>query len=133
MNYSDDLLKMLSNQALRPQESMLEVANKGQKLYIGIPKESVFQENRVALVPNAVKVLVSVGHEVVVETGAGKRSNFVDKDYSEAGAKIARSFVGPEKYCIIWASTSAAFPPPLPEDASFLRLCSIVWRAIWPP
>jgi alanine dehydrogenase len=89
MNYSDDLLKMLSNQALQPQDSMLEVANKGQKLYIGIPKESVFQENRVALVPNAVKVLVSVGHEVVVETGAGKRSNFVDKDYSEAGAKIA--------------------------------------------
>lgn len=116
MNYSDDLLKMLSNQALRPQESMLEVANKGQKLYIGIPKESVFQENRVALVPNAVKVLVSVGHEVVVETGAGKRSNFVDKDYSEAGAKIA--YDAQEVY---QADLILKVAPPTIEEIEFMK------------
>lgn len=116
MNYSDDLLKMLSNQALQPQESMLEVASKGQRLYIGIPKESVYQENRVALVPNAVKVLASLGHEVVVETGAGKRSNFVDRDYSEAGAKIA--YDAREVY---QADTILKVAPPTLEEIEYMR------------
>ena len=89
MNTSDDLLKSLTQQAMMPQESMLEVGRKKQRLYIGIPKETAFQENRVALVPNSVALLVNLGHEVVVETMAGRRANFVDKDYSEAGAKIA--------------------------------------------
>jgi alanine dehydrogenase len=47
----------------------------------------------VALVPESVALLVSNGHEVVVETNAGKASNFQDHDYSEAGARIV---YGPE-------------------------------------
>jgi alanine dehydrogenase len=76
---------------LMPQEEMLEVAKKRSSLYIGIPKETSFQENRVALVPDAVGLLVANGHDVVVETNAGKAANFHDKDYSDAGAKIAYS------------------------------------------
>ncbi|MBI4931564.1 MAG: alanine dehydrogenase [Bacteroidetes bacterium] len=76
---------------LLPQEEMLEVATRKSSLYIGIPKEISFQENRVALVPDAVAVLVNNGHRVVVETNAGKASNFSDTDYSEAGAHIAHS------------------------------------------
>jgi alanine dehydrogenase len=76
---------------LLPQEEMLEVATRKSSLYIGIPKEISFQENRVALVPDAVSVLVNNGHRVVVETNAGKMSNFQDTEYSEAGAEIARS------------------------------------------
>lgn len=49
------------------------------------------QENRVALVPQAVQLLVNNGHKVVVETGAGKASNFEDNEYSESGADIAYS------------------------------------------
>jgi len=71
------------------QEEMLEVGHKKNSLYIGIPKEIAFQETRVALVPDAVAVLVNNGHRVVVETNAGKKSNFLDTDYSEAGAQIA--------------------------------------------
>lgn len=70
---------------------MLEVATRKSSLYIGIPKEISFQENRVALVPDAVGVLVNNGHRVVVETNAGKASNFSDTDYSEAGAQIAHT------------------------------------------
>lgn len=72
-----------------PQEEMLEVGRKKGKLYIGIPKEISFQENRIALVPDAVTLLVNNGHRVVIETNAGKAANFEDKDYSEAGAEIA--------------------------------------------
>ena len=86
---SKDLLKSLTQQALMPQEEMLEVQRKKGSLYIGIPKETSFQENRVPLVPEAVALLVNNGHKVVVETGAGLNANFQDNDYSEAGAEIA--------------------------------------------
>lgn len=76
---------------LMPQEEMLEIARKKSSLYIGIPKETSFQENRVPLVPDAVGLLVANGHDVVVETNAGKAANFHDKDYSDAGARIAYS------------------------------------------
>jgi alanine dehydrogenase len=73
---------------MQPQESMLEVKNKKNKLYIGIPREISFQENRIALTPLSVALLVNNGHEVILESNAGKAANFLDKDYSEQGAKI---------------------------------------------
>lgn len=72
-----------------PMEETLDIKSKNTRLYIGIPKESSFQENRVALTPEAVSVLVSNGHHVVVEHKAGDGSHFYDTDYSEAGAQIA--------------------------------------------
>jgi alanine dehydrogenase len=73
---------------MQPQESMLEVKNKKNKLYIGIPREVSFQENRIALTPLSVALLVNNGHEVILESNAGKAANFLDKDYSEQGARI---------------------------------------------
>jgi alanine dehydrogenase len=69
-------------------EEKLDVKPKGEALFIGIPRETSFNENRIALTPEAVGVLVANGHEVWVETNAGVGANFSDKDYSEAGAKI---------------------------------------------
>lgn len=69
-------------------EETLDVKPQGAKLLIGIPKEIAFQENRIALTPDAVGVLVGNGHTVMVEQKAGEGSNYPDKDYSEAGAKI---------------------------------------------
>ncbi len=87
---SKEALKALARQAsLQPQEELLEVGKKGKNLQLGIPKETSYQENRVALVPDAVSVLVSNGHEVVIETEAGKNAGYDDRLYSEAGAKIA--------------------------------------------
>ncbi len=74
---------------LMPKESMLEVAQQKNSLFIGIPKETSFQENRIALVPDAVALLTNNGHEVVLEAGAGKAAFFTDAEYSEAGARIA--------------------------------------------
>jgi alanine dehydrogenase len=79
----------IAKQALmQPQESMLEVKNKKHKLYIGIPKEISFQENRIPLTPLSVALLVNNGHEVMLESNAGQAANFSDKDYSEQGAQI---------------------------------------------
>ena len=73
---------------MQPQESMLEVQNKKDKLYIGIPKEISFQENRIPLTPLSVALLINNGHEVMLESNAGLAANFKDKDYSEQGAQI---------------------------------------------
>ena len=59
------------------------------QLLIGIPRENTFQENRIALTPDAISVLVNNGHRVVVEHRAGEGAHFSEKDYSDAGAKIA--------------------------------------------
>jgi alanine dehydrogenase len=73
---------------MQPQESMLEVKSKKNKLYIGIPKEVSFQENRIALTPLSVALLVNNGHDVLLESNAGQAANFSDNNYSEQGAQI---------------------------------------------
>ena len=79
-------------QSLRyTQEQLMPVEQKKGGLYIGIPKETTLQENRVALVPSSVQTLTSRGHRIVIETGAGEQSHFTDHEYSEAGAEIAYS------------------------------------------
>ena len=73
---------------LQPQEALLETRSRKNSLYIGIPKETSFQEKRIPLTPLSVAVLVNNGHEVVIEAGAGAAANFLDHHYSEQGARI---------------------------------------------
>jgi len=90
MNSSKEALRALAKDvSLQPQEEMLEVGRRQKRLQIGIPRETNYQENRVGLVPDSVGVLIANGHEVVVESNAGKNANFEDRAYSEVGAKIA--------------------------------------------
>jgi alanine dehydrogenase len=70
-------------------EETLDIKPKGAKLFIGMPKESSFNENRIALSPESVGVLVANGHRVLIETKAGLGASYTDKDYSEAGAEIS--------------------------------------------
>ncbi len=86
------ILKSLMEQgSLLPKEEMLEIRRKKGSLEIGIPKETHFQENRVALVPESVSLLVANGHRVKIETKSGEGANFTDREYSEAGAEICHS------------------------------------------
>ncbi|MFC2468035.1 MAG: alanine dehydrogenase, partial [Capnocytophaga endodontalis] len=73
---------------LLPQEERLAVSNEQQSLKIGLPKERTFQEKRICLTPDEVAVLVTNGHQILVEAGAGEEAHFPDADYSEAGAEI---------------------------------------------
>jgi alanine dehydrogenase len=56
---------------------------------IGVPKEIKTNENRIALVPAGAESLISAGHSVLIEKGAGIGSGFSDEDYTSVGAKIA--------------------------------------------
>ncbi len=83
-------LSPFTKQQLLPQEETLEIFRRKGNLFIGIPKETAFQEKRVCLTPDSVYALVSNGHRVLIESGAGEGANFSDKDYSEAGAEITK-------------------------------------------
>ncbi len=58
---------------------------------IGIPKENIFEEKRVALAPAGVDALIRAGHTVYIQSGAGEGSNLSDEDYSQTGAVIVYS------------------------------------------
>ena len=77
-----------SKQELLPREEKLEIMIQKSNLFIGIPKEVIFQEKRVCLTPEAVNTLTNNGHRVLMEAGAGLGANYSDKEYSEAGAEI---------------------------------------------
>ncbi len=83
-------LSPFTKQQLLPQEETLEIFKRKGELFIGIPKETAFQEKRVCLTPDAVSALINNGHRVLIESEAGKGANFSDNDYSEAGAEITK-------------------------------------------
>ena len=78
-----------TKEQLMPQPEMLEIKNQKGELFIGLPKETHFEEKRISLSPDAVSALVAHGHRIVIETGAGEGANYSDKEYSDAGAKIS--------------------------------------------
>jgi alanine dehydrogenase len=92
MAEQENPLKSLSEQAvLMPKEQLFAIKNADKRLFIGIPKETSFQENRVGLTPSGVQLLTANGHEVWVEMNAGKSAGYCDHEYSEAGGRIVES------------------------------------------
>ena len=77
-----------SKQDLLPQEEKLEITKHKSELFIGIPKETSYQERRICLTPDAVNALTSNGHKVLIECGAGENASYSDKEYNDAGAEI---------------------------------------------
>jgi alanine dehydrogenase len=59
------------------------------RMIVGILKEIKTEENRVCMTPAGVEVMISNGHKVLVEKGAGSGSGFEDAAYLKAGAEIA--------------------------------------------
>jgi alanine dehydrogenase len=122
---SKETLYSLTKSVMLPQEEMLEVGKKKGKLFIGIPREVAFQENRVPLVPDAVALLINEGHQVVVETDAGKAANFQDNDFSEAGAEIAYS---PEQ--VYKADLILKIAPPTLEEIEMMQQKQTILSAL---
>jgi alanine dehydrogenase len=102
-------------------EETLDIKPQGAQLHIGIPKEIAFQENRVALTPEAVGVIVSNGHSVIIEHNAGEAAHFRDRDYSEAGAKIVYDRAEVFKAPILVKSA-----PVIDEDLPLMQLNQLV-------
>jgi alanine dehydrogenase len=120
------VLSDIAKQAMmQPQEAMLEVKNKKNSLYIGIPKETSFQENRIALTPLSVGLLVQNGHEVVIEAGAGLAANFNDNHYSEQGAMIVY-----DKKEVYKADLIIKIAPPTEDEVSMMKMGQVLFSAL---
>ena len=111
-----------------PLEETLEIMPRKKQLFIGIPKETSFQENRVALTPEAVSVLVNNGHEVVVEHNAGEGSFYFDVDYSHAGARIVY-----EKEELFKATAIIKSAPIAEEEVEWLQPNQVIFSPIHMP
>ncbi|CAM4296647.1 MULTISPECIES: alanine dehydrogenase [Gillisia] len=79
-----------TKEQLIPQEETLEIYKHKGELFIGIPRETSYQEKRVCLTPDAVAAITAHGHRVIIESNAGKWARFSDKDYSDAGAEVTK-------------------------------------------
>jgi len=97
-------------------EETLDVKPKGESLNIGIPKETSFNENRIALTPEAAGVLIANGHQVLMESNAAKGSNYSDNDYSEVGTKIVY-----DKQSIFNCEIIVKSAPVSEEDCALLK------------
>ncbi|MBS1759596.1 MAG: alanine dehydrogenase [Bacteroidetes bacterium] len=102
-------------------EETLDIKPKSEGMMIGIPREIAFQENRVALTPDAVSVLISNGHQVMVEHNAGDAAHYRDKDYNDAGAKIVYS-----REEIFKAPVLVKSAPVIEEDLPLLQFNQII-------
>jgi alanine dehydrogenase len=111
-------IKALAREAaLLPQEELLEAQRGHAELTIGIPAETSLQEKRVALVPEAVALLVAHGHQVLVETQAGSEAQFSDNDYSESGARIVY-----DRRQVFQASIVLKVEPPSLEEVALMGM-----------
>ncbi len=92
-------------------------------MIIGVPKERKKQERRVAITPAGVTALVSHGHRVLIERGAGLGSAILDEQYKAAGAEIIAEprFIWQEAEMILKVKE------PLEEEYDLLREGQIIF------
>lgn len=118
-------LTPFTKQQLLPQEEKLEVARHKSELFIGVPKETSYQERRICLTPDAVYSLTSHGHRVLMETGAGLEAGYCDKEYSEAGAEMTA-----DTKKVFGCPIILKVEPPTKEEIDMLKPETILISAI---
>ena len=119
------MVELTEGIAIYPKEALSKVKTSKNSLVIGLPKETELQEKRVVLTPEAVGLLVNNGQHVIVETNAGAKSKFTDKDYSDAGAKVVYS--AKEAFD---AEVILKVEPPSNEEIEFMKSGSCLISAL---
>ncbi len=114
-----------SKTGLMPQEEMLEVMKSKKKLIIGIPREDDKVESRVPLTPEAVEILVNNGHELIIQSNAGKAANYTDNDYSELGGYIVEN-----KKSVLQADIVLKVAPLSLEELNMMKGHQVVFSSL---
>src|SRR6185312_11838719 len=98
------------------------------RLKVGIPKEIVFGERRVAATPQTCTRIAKLGYDVIVEAGAGEGANYVDATYAETGSKVVDA-------ATLWREADVVLKVRAPELEELARmkdgatLISYIWPA----
>ncbi len=93
---------------------------------VGVPKETLPGERRVALVPEAARGLVKGGLEVVVESGAGASAFFSDAIYMDGGAKVTDAATA------LGSDAVLKVQPPTPDEVGRLRAGAVLISFLQP-
>ena len=95
---------------------------------IGAPAEKAAGEVRVALTPDSAKQLMKLGHECLIQKGAGKSAGFSDKAYEEAGVKIIPTAKA------LWTDADVIIKVQKPEKSELVYLdkTKILIGFFWP-
>ncbi|MGB7241813.1 MAG: Re/Si-specific NAD(P)(+) transhydrogenase subunit alpha [Sulfitobacter sp.] len=83
---------------------------------IGTPKEIFPGERRVAMTPDSAAQIQKLGHECVIETGAGAEAGFSDADYTAAGVKVVKTTAA------LWKAADVVAKVRAPSEAEVKRL-----------
>jgi alanine dehydrogenase len=123
----NNYLKLSENGVLLPREETLERLPQRKRFVIGLPREKDENERRIALVPNAVDLLVRNGHKVYVEENAGKAAHFSNDLYADAGAIITP--LAKE----VWKSDIVIkIAAPDEEERAMIRKNQVLFSALMP-
>lgn len=93
---------------------------------IGIPRERLTNETRVAATPKTVEQLLKLGFTVAVESGAGQLASFDDKAFVQAGAEIVEGNSVWQSEIILKVNA------PLDDEIALLNLGTTLVSFIWP-
>lgn len=86
-------------------------------MIVGIPKEVMSNEYRVALSPDGVEAFKNAGHQVIIEKSAGLGSSISDENYAKHGAKIFES----NKEIYSQSDMILKVKEPLPQEYDLLK------------
>ncbi|MDA3890100.1 MAG: Re/Si-specific NAD(P)(+) transhydrogenase subunit alpha [Salinivirgaceae bacterium] len=97
-------------------------------MIVGIPKELLHDEQRVAATPKNVTRLIKQGFEVLIEKGAGKSANFADALYIAAGAKMSDS----AEKLYAEAKVILKVQAPTEQEIELMKEGTVTLSYIWP-
>jgi len=117
--------KLAEETKLYPQEQLAAIKSQHKSLFIGLPKEVSLIENRISLTPEAVSLIVKNGHKIWLEAGAGEKSKFSDREYSDAGATIV-----PSAEEVYQANIILKIEPPTDEEITYLKPNQVLISAL---
>ncbi len=83
---------------------------------IGVPKETIAGENRVAMTPESAGMLQKLGYDCLIETKAGEKAGFNDADYEAAGVKVVKTAAS------LWKEADIIAKVRIPTDTELKRL-----------
>ncbi|WP_421665374.1 Re/Si-specific NAD(P)(+) transhydrogenase subunit alpha [Pantoea agglomerans] len=95
-------------------------------MLIGIPKERLPNESRVAATPKTVEQLIKLGFSVTLEHEAGKRASFDDESYIAAGATLS------DREQVWQSDIVLKVNAPDDEEIALTRAGSTLVSFIWP-
>lgn len=110
---------------LFPEECLIKEIAGTTRLSIGIPKEDMEVETRLALTPEGVSILTEEGHSVYVQRGAGEPMAYTDLQFSEAGA-----FMVDNPADVFGADMVLKIAPPTPDELKWMQNRSTIFSML---